>query len=236
MSYKSSLFENIILVDLTHSLDSTIPSWDGHCGFHNSLRKDYDSKAEVQFRTYDIKMQAGMGTHIDAPLHCFAGGKSVEDISLKSLFAPCIVIDVSKKSHERYSLTVEDIHEFESLHGALSPGCFVIMYSGWDTHWDTPEKYRNNLVFPSISKEAAQELIKRQIVGVGVDTLSPDRPEDGYFVHQLVLGAGNFIIENIANASSLPAIGSYILALPMKIKEATEAPMRLVALLLEPTQ
>jgi kynurenine formamidase len=233
MSYKSSLFENVTLVDLTHSLDAVMPSWDGHCGFQHNLRKDYDLQAEFQFRTYDIKMQAGMGTHIDAPLHCFSEGQSVEEMSLKSLFAPCVVLDVSKKAHERYSLTVDDVHEFESRYGALPTGCFVIIYSGWDKYWKTPEQYRNNLVFPSISKEAAQELINRQIVGLGIDTLSPDRPEDGYFVHQLILGAEKYIIENVANASSLPAIGSYILALPLKIKEATEAPMRLIAVLLE---
>ena len=36
------------------------------------------------------------------------------------------------------------------------------------------------------------------------------------------------IIENVANAKQLPAAGAFSLALPMKVSNATEAPVRLV--------
>lgn len=68
-------------------------------------------------------------------------------------------------------------------------------------------------------------------MGLGIDTLSPDRPGAGYPVHQLFLGAGKYLIENVANAVKLPAVGSYILALPLKLLQGTEAPLRLVALI-----
>lgn len=82
-----------------------------------------------------------------------------------------------------------------------------------------------------MQKEAAHFLLSRKIVGLGIDTLSPDRPDNGYPVHAALLGAGKYIIENIANADSLPSVGSFILALPIKIKEGTEAPIRLIALI-----
>jgi kynurenine formamidase len=37
-----------------------------------------------------------MGTHIDAPAHCFAGAKTVECLGLESLVTDCVVIDVSE--------------------------------------------------------------------------------------------------------------------------------------------
>lgn len=68
-------------------------------------------------------------------------------------------------------------------------------------------------------------------MGLGIDTLSPDRPNEGYPVHRTLLSAGKYIIENIANSEQLPPTGSFVLALPLKIRQATEAPMRLIGLL-----
>ena len=112
----------------------------------------------------------------------------------------------------------------------------MIFWTGWDRYWKQPEKYRNNLVFPSISVEAADFLLtERNITGLGIDTLSPDNPANGYPVHKLILGANKYIVENIANAGSLPPVGSYSLVLPMKIKDGTEAPVRMVGLILKYT-
>ena len=49
-------------------------------------------------------------------------------------------------------------------------------------------------------------------------------------VHRLILGAGKYIVENIANANCLPATGCYTLALPIKSVAASESPIRLIAL------
>ncbi len=174
-------------------------------------------------------MHEGIGTHIDSPAHCFPDGATIEKLSLQDLIAPCVVIDISNRIHERLQLSVLDIKEFEKIHGIILPRSFVIIRTGWEKFWDTPDKYRNNHVFPSISKEAAQFLLERQIVGVGIDTLSPDCPENGFPVHTTLLGHGKYIIENVANSGDLPAVGSYIIALPLKIKGGTEAPMRLIA-------
>ncbi len=66
---------------------------------------------------------------------------------------------------------------------------------------------------------------------VGIDTLSPDNPKNDFPVHKLILEAGKYIIENVANTNLLPTNGSIICALPIKIKEGTEAPIRLVAMI-----
>jgi kynurenine formamidase len=49
-------------------------------------------------------------------------------------------------------------------------------------------------------------------------------------VHQAFLGSGKILIENVANLDKIPAIGAFIMALPIKIKDATEAPIRLIGL------
>jgi kynurenine formamidase len=103
--------------------------------------------------------------------------------------------------------------------------------TGWSKFWNEPSKYHNNHVFPSVSAAAAELLVERGVSAIGIDTLSPDRPEDGFKVHKAFLGADKIIIENIANLDSMPPTGSFCLVLPIKIKDATEAPVRLVGLI-----
>lgn len=133
-------------------------------------------------------------------------GKTIDELNLNDLLAPCLVIDVSAKVHERYSVSVADIEEFEEKHGLIKTGSFIIIQTGWERFWGEPEKYRNNLVFPCVSNAAAHFLLKRNIAGLGIDTLSPDRPEEDYPVHAALLGAGKYIVENIANSAKLPLL------------------------------
>lgn len=220
------------IIDLTHALGDGIASWNGSCGFKSEIKLDYsDCPDEVKFRVQQLKMHAGIGTHLDAPAHCTRQGLTVDQLSLSELIAPAVVIDVSDSAHERYSVTVQDIQKFEKSYGIIQPNSLVLIKTGWEQFWNFPNKYHNNHLFPSVSKAAAEFFLERKIVGLGIDTLSPDRPEDGYPVHALLLGAGKYIIENVANLAQFPAIGGFTLALPVKIKDATEAPIRLIGLI-----
>ncbi len=223
---------NASFIELTHLLTPIIPHWGVGCGFQYQINCDYgDCTGETKFRIHAMTMLAGVGTHMDAPLHCFEGATSIANIPLDQLVSPCVVIDVSSKSHESYTVTVEDIKQYEAMHGEITPNSFVIIHTGWSKHWHDPDKYRNNIIFPAISSDAANYLLHKNIVGLGVDTLSPDGANDGFPVHHLILGAGKYIIENIANADKLPPIGAFVIALPLKIEDGTESPMRLIAVI-----
>lgn len=220
------------LIDLTHTLEPNIPTWEGGCGFSLSTDVDYhDCIDETQFRIMSIHMNAGAGTHMDAPNHCFPNGFSVNDFKLDHLCMPCVVIDVSEKVHEHYSVSEEDILFFEEKFGKIAKDTCVMIRTGWDKYWDTPEKYRNDHIFPTVSLPAAEILIKRGVIVLGIDTLSPDRPDHGFKVHQAFLGNNKILIENVTNLDKLPYVGSYIMLLPLKLKNATEAPVRLIALI-----
>ncbi len=219
------------VIDLTHLLSSDVPGWDIHCGFQCDNTLDYSAcTTDVKFLVQHLQLPAGLGTHIDAPAHCVKNAKSVEQISFDQLIAPCIVVDVSSKAHETYLCALEDIETHEQKYGKIPKKSFVIIYTGWDKHWGNAKQYHNNLQFPSVSKEVALLLLEREIVGFGIDTLSPDTEQSGYPVHHALLGADKYIIENIANTQALPTIGSFIMALPLPIMHGTEAPIRLIAL------
>jgi kynurenine formamidase len=220
------------IIDLTHTLSETTPSWSGGCGFNHEIALDYsDCQDDVKFRVQKLKMHAGIGTHIDAPAHAIPGSTTVDDLKLENLISPCVCIDVSKDIIADSLISPDAVLLFEKEHGKIEPGSFVIIYTGWDKFWNEPDQYRNDHQFPSISEEIAVLLLERGITGLGIDTLSPDTSSSGFPVHKHLLGAGKYIIENIANAAQLPPNNSFTLAMPIKAKDLTEAPIRLIALL-----
>lgn len=220
------------IIDLTHTLNSATPSWSGECGFKVSTTLKYDDcTTNTKFCVQTITMDAGIGTHLDAPVHCIQGAATAAELPINALCAPCRVIDITKHAHESYSVSIDDIQYHETLHGEITAGSCVLMYTGWSSRWHDAQAYRNNHIFPSISSEAAQYLVEKKISGIGIDTLSVDRPSNDFPAHQLFLNAGIYIIENAANLDKMPAKDAYSWALPIKIEGATEAPIRLVGLL-----
>lgn len=222
--------KNIEIIDLTHTLSGDVPTWDGSCGFDLSINTDYkDCTPPDLFRTQKISCGTGIGTHMDAPAHCFQGSKTIDMFEMENLATDCVVIKVDSVADENFIIMPEVVEQFEKEHGQIQPNTFIIFYTGWSKYWPDKEKYRNNLQFPSVHENTAKLLLERDIVGLGVDTLSADTGKGGFPVHRAILGAGKYLVENIANAGAMPVVGAKILVFPMKIKDATEAPVRLVA-------
>ena len=219
------------IIDLTHSLTPEIATFDGPCGFNLVKTLDYGECAPPNlFRVQKItEMMAGVGTHMDAPAHCIQNGKTIDVLELKNLVTNCVVINI-ETSDENYIARPDVVEKFEQEHGEIKQNSFVIFYTGWDKYWETPEKFRNGLSFPSIHEDTAKLLLERNISGIGIDTLSADAKGEDFPVHRAILGAGKYLVENIANAKDLPPTGAKIFIMPIKIKGGTEAPIRLIAL------
>ena len=49
--------------------------------------------------------------------------------------------------------------------------------------------------------------------------------------HRILSKANRYALENVANLQQLPARGAMVYALPMKIKDGTGAPVRILALI-----
>lgn len=112
----------------------------------------------------------------------------------------------------------------------------MIGHTGWSRYWNEPEKYRNlndkgEILAPTFSRDVGQLLLDRNVIGIGIDTLSPDDYGRGYPIHQMLLSADKYIIENLTNLDKLPKKGAYLIAFPPKILGGTEAPIRAVALI-----
>lgn len=222
------------IVDLTHRLQAGMALWPGGEGFRKERVVDYDQG----YRVHRFEMGENVGTHVDAPSHFIEGGASIDAITPAQLVSELVMIDVSAKASADpdYAATAADVEAFEAKHGRIPPGAFVALRTGWSERFSDGARYANQdkagvMHFPGWSAEAADLLIERGVVGVGVDTLStdPGRSRD-FAVHHRVLGAGLFQVENLAHVEALPPRGATIVIGVLPVAEGSQAPARIFAL------
>ena len=182
------------------------------------------------------------GTHIDAPIHFHAMGRTVDQIPLEQLFLPGVLIDISDKTlrDRNYRLTREDVLLFEATHGQIAVGTAVLLRTGWGKFWPDVKAYLgddtpgddNNLMFPSFGESAVRLLVEeRKVALIGLDAASIDYgPSKDFIVHRIVAEHNVPGIENLANLDKLPATGFMLVALPVKIGGGSGGPVRAVAL------
>ena len=183
------------------------------------------------------------GTHIDAPIHFAEGKKTVDQLTPNDLIGPAVKVDVSEKTaNDRdYLISVADIENWEKANGRIPDGTIVLLQTGFAKYWPDKKQYlgtdqhgdeaAKDLHFPGLDPDAAKWLVEnRKIKAIGVDTASIDYGQSSEFKSHVVLMTNNVpAFENLANLDKLPAKGFQIVALPMKIKSGSGAPLRIVA-------
>jgi kynurenine formamidase len=178
------------------------------------------------------------GTHLDAPLHFAADGVAIDQIPIAALFVPAAVIDLHERAaHDPDAhLRVEDVLQWESVHGRLPDGAALFVFTGWDARAVDPTAFLNldangTMHFPGVDEATVAFLVaERRIVGVGIDTLSIDPGIDKqYAAHRKLFGAGKWAAECVANLGQLPATGATVFVGAAKVRGATGAPARIVA-------
>jgi kynurenine formamidase len=219
------------LIDLTHTLTEKTPTWDGRCGFHLMTDHDYlDNSDAVSFKVQTMSLHCGIGTHIDAPAHCFKQAMTIDQIPLNHLInIPGYSMDISHRLNQDNCLTAKDIIEFETTHGLIQENSCVLINTGWHRYWDNASQYHNEYRFPHVQPEAAALLAQRKIRALGIDTLSPDRPDSGYPVHALLLSQNILIVENVTHLGHVPSKDFAVSIAPLKLHDATESPVRIWA-------
>ena len=223
--------------DLTHVLRHDFPIWPGEDERKLKTQTIYTVK-ENGFFLRTVTYSEHHGTHMDAPAHFAEGGATAERLDAANLFAPLAVIHIHDRAAKDPDawVTPDDVLAWEKRYGPLPKGAFVAMHSGWERFANDQEKFRNmdasgTMHFPGFSPDAAAMLIEeREIVGIGVDTLSLDFGASKDFkVHLTVLPAGKYGIENLANLAKVPPAGAYVFIGGPKVEGASGGPTRAIA-------
>lgn len=226
------------VVDLTHPLFEGFPTFGGDKWFTMESVFQF-SKDGLNINRWTVVEHTG--THMDAPLHFTADGRSVADLPISDLVVPLAIIDISERAQDdaHASLTPDDVKKWEAAHGPLPEGCCVVMNSGWHKLLHSPKFTGHDAAghnhTPGFHAETAHMLIsERSVKGIGVDTLSLDtgmQTHGGAFpVHYAWLGSGRWGVEALANLDALPPKGATLVLGGPKVRGGTGGPSRVIAL------
>jgi kynurenine formamidase len=223
------------IFDLTHPLSPKTPVVPS---FRPMQYTPLFSIARDGFQCGELTLNEHTGTHMDAPVHFVDGAVTVDRIPVGKLFAPLVVISIADRvqGNPDTAVTPEDVFAWERRHGRIPAGAFVAMHSGWDARIGDSASFLNRDATgtshtPGFSGDAAALLTReRDIVGVGVDTLSLDLgTSSGAPAHLGFLGAGKYGVEVIANLATVPASGATVIVGGPKHLAGTGGPVRLLA-------
>jgi kynurenine formamidase len=233
------------LVDLSHAYDATTVFWPTAEGFTLEKVADGVTPGGYYYAANKFSTSEHGGTHLDAPLHFAAGKQPVDEIPLSRLIASAVVVDVVDASERNadYQVTTADFEAWEREHGQIPTDAILLIRTGFSRRWPDAARYLGTaergddavakLHFPGLHPDAARWLVaNRPVKAIGIDTASIDFGQSSGFESHRVLYEQNIpAFENLTNLDRLPSTGSSIVALPMKIKGGSGAPLRAVAIL-----
>ena len=230
-------------VDLTHDFSAETVYWPTAKPFALEVVSAQRTPAGYYYAANNFSAAEHGGTHLDAPVHFAEGKWTADQIPLDHLVGDAVVIDVQTlaDSSADYRIDREELADWERRYGAIPAGAIVLFRTGWGRHWPDRAKYLGTtrigpdavkeLHFPGIDSSAASRLVELRVRAVGIDTPSIDYGQSStYPTHRVVFAANIPAFENVANLDRLPVKGSFVVALPMKIKGGSGGPLRIVAL------
>ena len=172
-----------------------------------------------------VDMVANTGTYVDAPFHRFAQGTDVAGLALAALAdLPGVLIDARGRSKGR--ALGPDL-----LDGIAIEGRAVLLWTGWDAHWRTPEYGSGH---PFVTRAAAARLAKENAALVGIDSLNIDDTADlSRPAHTILLESGIPIVEHLTGLEGVLGRAFRFFAVPPPFSGMGSFPVRAFAILSE---
>jgi len=240
---------SVQVVDLTAPLSADTPVIQLPPEFGQTARFEleeisrYDERGPAWYWN-NFRSGEHTGTHFDAPNHWVTGqgGHDVAGVPVEHLIRPAVLLDFSAEAaaDPDFLLEVEHVRAWESEHGALPEGGWLLYRTGWDARSDSQERFinadENGPHTPGMSPECARWVAEESpVIGVGVETVGTDAGaahsfDPAFPCHSYLMGSGKYGLTQLQNLASLPATGAVLVVGPLPIVTGSGAPARAVAL------
>jgi kynurenine formamidase len=232
-------------VDLTHAFEPGIPHWKGFPDEKRETLYWYDpgvGKLGAGFFAQSFCHVGQWGTHVDPPVHFIKGARTIDQIDLKEMIMPLVVIDVHEKVAQNpdYTIAMEDIKAWEAKHGLIPEGAFVAMRTDWSKRWPDAAAMQNKDAkgiahYPGWSLPVLKYLYEqRKITASGHETTDTDpgiaTSKDDYSLETYILQQNHYQIELLTNLDKLPEAGALLFATFPKPKGGSGFPARVFAI------
>ncbi len=241
-------------VDLTHTFEPGIPHWPGFPDESVDLLYWYDNNNPPDpipstpllgtgFYAQEFTHVGQWGTHVDPPAHFIRGLRTVDQIDVKEMVLPLVVIDVHEQVEQNpdYTITMDDVRAWEARHGKIPKGAFVAMRTDWSKRWPDKDAMTNKDAngvahYPGWSMEVLKYLYeKRMITASGHEPTDTDRgidtTQDLYPLETYILSTNHFQIELLTNLDQVPEAGALVIVAFPKPLEGSGFPARVFAIL-----
>ena len=198
-------------IDITQTLAPGMAVWPGDPPF--AVTRVMSMEAGDICNVGAVAMSLHTGTHAEAPRHFESQGATLADCDLNVFMGPVCVLDCTGvRRIDRDHLQSSAVGRHERV--LLKTGTGV--ENGW--HRD----------FAALTEEAAQELVRRGVKLVGIDTPSVDEADSlTHPAHHILAAAGVVVLENLRLSHVEP--GPYeLVALPLKLTHVEASPVRAV--------
>lgn len=212
--------QDMHILDLSHKIENGMPLFPGT---PNIKITDLCTVEKDGFAQKELNILTHVGTHMDAPAHMIAGGKTLDQFMISKFTGKACLIpfrhdDLDGQDQEVY------LSQFEDL---IRDCDFVLLHTSWSEKWGSPEYFKN---YPALDLKGAQYLTGFYLSGIGLDAISIDLEENKeYEVHHEVLGNEMIIIENLCHLDQIRAQTFKFTAFPLHITDADGSPVRAVA-------
>ncbi len=233
-------------VDLTHAFAPGIPHWKGFPDERRETLFWYEPGVGKLGNGFYAELYSHVGqwgTHVDPPAHFVKGLRTVDRIDVKEMVLPLVVIDVHAKAARDpdYTISMDDIRDWERHHGQIPQGAFVAMRTDWSKRWPDMAAMMNAddkgiAHYPGWSLDVLKYLYEvRKITASGHETTDTDpgksTSRDDYSLETYVLGRDRYQIELLTNLDLVPESGALVVAAFPKPKGGSGFPARVFAIL-----
>jgi len=233
-------------VDLTHAFAPGIPHWKGFPDEKRETLFWYQpgvGRLGSGFFAQSYTHVGQWGTHVDPPAHFVPGLRTVDQIEVKEMILPLVVIDVHQAvaANPDYTISLADVRDWEARHGQIPAGAFVALRSDWSSRWPSPEAMHNRDAqgiahYPGWSLEVLRYLYEvRRITASGHETTDTDpgvaTSRGDYSLETYILKSNHYQIELLANLGAVPEAGALVVVSFPKPKDGSGFPARVFAIL-----
>lgn len=206
-------------IDLTHVID---PEMQVFPGTAQPQLIHQGSVAEDGYTVTTITMQNHIGTHMDAPAHMISGGLTLDQMPISTFYGSAVIIDASQHKGD---ITVPFLEKYERR---ISESDFVVIYTDWSRYFGQASYFGK---FPVLSVEASEWLIRFNLKGIAMDTISVDAMDSkDFYNHKILLGHGFIVVENLKNLNQIHQDTFILSMMPLHLLNADGAPIRAMAI------
>ncbi|MEJ2376976.1 MAG: cyclase family protein [Pseudolabrys sp.] len=225
-------------VDLTHSFSPNTPVWGGFGqakftpAYDPKTHRTYTIKQDG-FRTTYYNMVGQYGTHVDPPAHFAPHGITMDQIPLKQMILPLIVLDDTPymKKDPNHAFSVADLKAWEKKHGRVPKGSFVALRTDMYKDWDADPKRFKRQPFPAWAFETIKFLYtQRGVTATGHEAMDTDTTPK-MLSETWLLKHGHYQIEVMKNLDKVPPTSALIVVTWPKVRHGLGFPARAFAIL-----